>query len=197
MNQIVENRKLLEALYQQVRLHMDNAGEYRDIFNAINNKVVLCCKIFDSKDFVFSNNEEELEAIKIVLRDLLFIPTISVFEYNLLLMLPDIKAPKTCSEVVKKSSVRAVRYIKFNKLVSWLGEDKLLKEEKLWRFALKIRNDIVHFNSIALSSESSPNENVKIYVIENFPITGEITSFVNLVKILEEDLYQLVLKQNS
>jgi len=188
VNQISETRVLLESLYQQARQHLERAGAYSGGFKAINNKIAICNKIFDSKDIRFSTNEEGIEALKLILRDFLFIATLSVFEYNLLTIFPHKKAPIVSLEIKKKG----LRKTNFSDLITWIDRDGLLSSSPLWKFAIKIRNDVVHFNGRALSSLQSPDVEIRIFVVEGEVISGELISFVKFIQKLEADYFNLI-----
>lgn len=127
-----------------------------------------------------------------VLRDMLFIRSLSLFEYELLqIFSTDQRAPKTLKHMKKE---RNLREVKLWKLVHWINDDNLLDDLYLWQFALKARNDIVHYDAYARETMISPKIEHEIKMKQGEQIEGNLRSIISLTKAIESSLYEIIVR---
>lgn len=190
----------LTAFQDQVEEHIqmvsDRAGLKLWIqpFIIINNRIVLlreiCAKYGWRRPGERALTEKELGTrFKYIIRDLLFIGMMATLEYHTIKILAGL-SDHPASEYIKKKDERKVH---LSQLIKWIGD------ESLWRFAIALRNDIVHFDAYARQTMESPDIEFPITMTQGEQASGVLRSSLSLSRELERSFYGFVidLKQPS
>ena len=134
------------------------------------------------------SQDEVSSRLKYVYRDLLFVGNMSSIEYYLVKYLQLYPALKAAQEILK----RGERRVLMSQLLSWMSIDDLLDDTYLWDFAVKFRNDVVHFDARARQTMESPNIEFPITMTEGEEATGVLRSLLSLSGSIERSFYSLI-----
>ncbi len=131
--------------------------------------------------------EEEIRfRLKYIVRDLLFISMMSTFEYYTIKLTQVGPASPARSWIEAKGE----RRVHLTQLVPRIAE--LERDEKLWNFAIALRNDLAHFAGYARQTRPSPVSDSPIHMVEGQESEGVLRSFLSLLCNLEESFFRFV-----
>jgi len=131
--------------------------------------------------------EEEIAfRLKYIIRDLLFIPIMSTFEYYTI----KLAQARPSSRAYEKIKAKGERRVHLSHLIPLIPE--LEQEEKLWNFAIALRNDLVHFAGYARQTLPSPVSDFPIHMIKGQESEGKLRSFLSLLCDLEDSFFRFV-----
>ena len=124
--------------------------------------------------------------LKYIIRDLLFIPMMSTFEYY------TIKLARTSPGSPAHSWIedRGERSVHLSQLVPLIAQ--LERDKELWNFAIALRNDLVHFAGYARQTLPSPVSDFPIHMVEGQESEGVLRSYLSLLCALEESFFKFV-----
>jgi len=176
---------------------IDNNEPVQDILLALykntSNRIVMVREVTD--DYIkrlinprFTLTEVLMkQRLKNIYRDLLFIGTMSAMEYNIIRL--TIICPKL-DQQGKVTSKGGERNIHFSDIIKW-NRDKL-DDFHLWDFAIKLRNDIVHFDARGRQSMDSPRISFPIIMKEGEEAQGNLRSFISLTRAIENSFFKII-----
>lgn len=195
-------RKYLLGYYRQIQEHNEiiqkqyNMDEFKFYIKGVNNPLAMASEITDNYISRITSGKSSItpallrQRLKNVYRDILFIPTMSVFEYSF------IKSLLLCTDLNASKKIRKTgsRNVKFSKLLKWVNEDELINDNYIWVFSSYLRNDIVHYDAICRHTMDCPQIDFPISMVEGKMSEGVLRSFISLAKALEDSFFNFITK---
>ncbi len=162
-------------------------------FIVISNRVVIVSEMTD--DYMkrlaspaYSLNEAQMkQQLKYIYRDILFTGIMSTIEYNFiksLLLYPEL-------EVTQKVKSKGERNVHLSMLTRWTKD--MLGDFYLWDFCIKLRNDIVHFDSIGRQSMESPKIDHPVIMKQGEEASGNLRCLVSLSRGIENEYFKFIM----
>ena len=189
----------LREFHNQTENHVEilssrqsGSADVSHAFVVLGNRIAIAGEITDNYIARFASSADQLSQdeissrLKYVYRDLLFVGNMSSIEYHLVKYLQLYPNLKAAQEIVK----RGERRVLMSQLLSWI--DDLLDDAYLWDFAVKFRNDVVHFDARARQTMPSPNIEFPITMAEGEEATGVLRALLSLSKSIELSFYSLI-----
>ena len=167
-------------------------ADFTQAFTVIGNRVTMVGEITEEYERRVARpvspitQDEARLRFKYLYRDLLFVGTMSGVEYyfiKYLLLYPEF-------DVTKKIVNRGERRVQFSNLIVWAKD--MLDDFYLWDFAVKFRNDVVHFDSIARQSMESPDIEFSIAMTQGQEASGRLRSILALTKSIEHSFFTFI-----
>jgi hypothetical protein len=193
----------LRDFYKQVNEHLaiiqekeKERGSLSQAFAVIGNRIAICGDIthyhierIAGKKSKF-NKEDLGKRLLYVYRDVIFAGMMSTIEYYFIktvLMYPDLDAAKR----ILMKGPGCERRVNFSDLIGWVKD--MLDDYYLWDFAVKLRNDIVHYDAIARHTVKSPNIEFPINMKQGQMSVGKLRSILSLSKGIDNSYFKFVL----
>ena len=136
----------------------------------------------------FSLNQAQMtQQLKYIYRDILFIGIMSTIEYHFiksLLLYPEL-------EVTQKIKRKGERNVHLSMLIRWAND--MLGDFYLWDFCIKLRNDIVHFDSIGRQSMESPKIDHPVIMKQGGEASGNLRSLISLSREIENEYFKFIM----
>jgi len=125
-------------------------------------------------------------------KDILFVGTMSSLEFYLRGFLETHHAKDILASLVGRKA-KHPRDIPFSSTISKLQELNFITEGDLWTFALQLRNDIVHNDSVGRKHLPSPSSiDPPIYMNPGQEALGTLRSFVSLTQSIESSYFEAI-----
>lgn len=164
-----------------------------DLYRAITNRTVLVRQITDDymKHYLKPLNPDEamlIQCLKVIYRDVLYIGTVSSIEFNF------IRLTRISSQLdphKKVNSEEDERNTHLSNIIKW-NKGKI-DDLYLWDFAIKLRNDIVHFDARGRQTMDSPDIEFPITMRVGEEAQGVLRSFVSITKALENSIFDNII----
>lgn len=196
-------RSYLKEFYDELQEHSAYVGKMVDnepirdillsLYKNINNRLVMVMEITDDYMMRLTSPRFTLsevlmkQRLKNIYRDLLFTGTISAIEYNF------IRLTNMCPQLDPQGKVMSKggeRKIHLSDIIEW-NKDKL-DDFHLWDFAIKLRNDVVHFDARGRQSMDSPKIDYPIIMKEGEEAEGKLRSFISLTRAIENSFFKII-----
>lgn len=181
-----------ESHGELLRSRQSGSADFSHAFRVLANRIVIAGEITDdymgrlTRPVDPLTQDEVRQRLKYVYRDLLFIGNMASIEYYLIKYLqlyPELTAAQEISR-------RGERRVQMSELLSWIHD--LLDDTYLWDFAVKFRNDVVHFDARARQYMESPSIEFPITMTEGEEATGVLRAILSLSSSIEKSFYSLV-----
>ena len=165
-----------------------------ELYKGINNRIVYVLEITDDYKMrvanpTFTLTEEGMrQRLKNIYRDLLFVGTISAIEYHF------IRLTGMCTQLVPHGEVvskERQRQIHLSQIIKW-NKGRFKDDFYLWDFAIKLRNDIVHFDARGRQSMGAPKIAHPVIMTEGEEAQGNLRSFTSLTRALENSFFKII-----
>lgn len=193
----MELEQYMQRLFGQVELHLTKmkGKEHQCIqpFVIANNSIVIIREVFDmyTKGQLGLQGpplggEEIRSRFKYIIRDLVFIPMMSTFEYYTIKLAQN--SPGSPADSFIKA--RGERSVHLSQLVPLIAE--LERGKEVWNFAIALRNDLVHFAGYARQTLPSPLSDFPIHMVEGQESEAVLRSYISLLCDLEESFFSFV-----